>query len=192
MKNNISFKNKEIVFLYKKLNKKYNVELIYSFVNEYQLYNKSIKIYTESTSEISSIDLRKLNIFSLNKKALKQITNYSEIDPISFMKKTGNKKFNSLDVKKITKVLKNRNTKNRKELMCLYAYIYNYYVNSNYNNYSLFLSSKLKYSENYIKNLTKELFISKYLTKNTQGVPGGLFSKKTLTVFNSQEFQQYL
>ena len=43
MKNNISFKNKEIFFLYKKLNKKYNVELIYSFVNEYQLYNKSIK-----------------------------------------------------------------------------------------------------------------------------------------------------
>ena len=45
MKNNISFKNKEIVFLYKKLNKKYNVELIYSFVNDYQLYNKSIKIF---------------------------------------------------------------------------------------------------------------------------------------------------
>ena len=192
MKNNISFKNKEIVFLYKKLNKKYNVELIYSFVNDYQLYNKSIKIYTESTNEISSIDLRKLNIFSLNKKALKQITNYSEIDPISFKMKTGNKKFNSLDVKKITKVLKNRNTKNRKELMCLYAYIYNYYINANYNNYSLFLSKKLNYSDNYIKNLSKELFIDKYLIKNTTGVAGGIFSKKSLNKFNSQEFQQYL
>ena len=74
MKNNINFSNNEIVFVFNKVNKKYNIELIYKFVNQYQLLNYSIKIYTESDSEISSIDLRKLNIYSLNKKALKQIT----------------------------------------------------------------------------------------------------------------------
>ena len=65
MKNNINFSNNEIVFVFNKVNKKYNIELIYTFVNQYQLLNYSIKIYTESDSEISSIDLRKLKyIFS--------------------------------------------------------------------------------------------------------------------------------
>ena len=65
MKNNINFSNNEIVFVFNKVNKKYNIELIYTFVNQYQLLNNSIKIYTESDREISSIDLRKLNIYSL-------------------------------------------------------------------------------------------------------------------------------
>ena len=192
MKKNIKFSKHEIVYLFPKINKKYNIELSYIFINEYQLLNNSVKIFTESNSEMSSIDIRNLNIYSLNKKALKQITNYSEIDPNNFVKKTGNHKFNKFDLPKIIKRIKNRDTSNRAELMCLYAYVYNYYINSNYNNYSLFLSKKLNYSDNYIKNLSKELFIDKYLIKNTTGVAGGIFSKKTLNKFNSQEFQQYL
>ncbi len=192
MKKNIKFSKKEIVYLFTKINKKYNIELSYVFINEYQLLNNSVKIFTESNSEMSSIDIRNLNIYSLNKKALKQITNYAEIDPKNFIKNTGNNKFNKFDLKKIIKQIKNRDTSNRPELMCLYAYVYNYYINSNYNNYSLFLSKKLNYSDNYIKNLSKELFIDKYLIKNTTGVAGGIFSKKTLNKFNSQEFQQYL
>jgi len=192
MKNNINFSNEGIVFLFTKVNKKYNVELNYTFPNEYQLLNNSIKIFTDSNSEISSIDIRKLNIYSLNKKALKQITNYCDIDPKNFAQKSGNKNFNKFNINKINKKIKNRTTKDRDELMSLYAYTYNYYINANYNNYSLYLAKKLNYSENYIKNLSKELFISKYLLKNTKGVPGGLFSKKTLAKFNSQQFQQYL
>jgi len=192
MKKNIKFSKKEIVYLFTKINKKYNIELSYAFINEYQLLNNSVKIFTDSNSEMSSIDIRNLNIYSLNKKALKQITNYAEIDPKNFIKHTGNNKFNKFDLKKIIKQIKNRDTSNRPELMCLYAYVYNYYINSNYNNYSLFLSKKLNYSDNYIKNLSKELFIDKYLIKNTTGVAGGIFSKKTLNKFNSQEFQQYL
>ena len=192
MKKNIKFSKHEIVYLFTKINKKYNIELSYVFINEYQLLNNSVKIFTESNSEMSSIDIRNLNIYSLNKKALKQITNYSEIDPKNFVKKTGNNKFNKFDLPKIIKRIKNRDTSNRPELMCLYAYVYNYYINSNYNNYSLFLSKKLNYSDNYIKNLSKELFIDKYLIKNTTGVAGGIFSKKSLNKFNSQEFQQYL
>jgi len=192
MKNNIQFSKRDIIYRFKKVNKKYNIELNYVFINEYQLLNNSLKIYTETNNEMSSIDIRKLNIYSLNKKALKLITNYSEIDSKNFIKHTGNNKFNKFDLKKIIKEIKNRNTKNRTELMCLYAYVYNYYINANYNNYSLFLSNKLNYSDNYIKNLSKELFVDKYLIKNTSGVAGGIFSKKTLKKFNSQEFQQYL
>jgi len=192
MKKNIRFSNKNIYYLFNKVDKKYNVELTYSFVNDYQLFNNSIKIYTETNDEISSVDIRKLNIYSLNKKALKQISNFSDIDPKNFIKKTGNSKFNMFDTRKIINKIKKRNSKDRTEFMCLYAYIYNYYINTNHNNYSLYLSNKLNYSENYIKNLSKELFLEKYLIKNTKGVPGGIFSKKTITKLNSQQFQQYL
>ena len=78
-----------------------------------------------------------------------------------------------------------QNTSNRNELLCQYAYVYEFFVKANHNNYSLFLAKKLNYSENYIKNLTKELFEKKYLLKNSTGVPGGVFSKKTLKYFNS-------
>ena len=57
--------------------------------------------------------------------------------------------------------------------------------NEVFNRTRFFQDSKLNYSENYIKNLTKELFEKKYLLKNTKGVPGGVFSKKTLKYFNS-------
>ena len=74
----------------------------------------------------------------------------------------------------------------------LYAYTYCYYIPYNNQNYSLYLSKKLNYSDAYIKNLTKELFSKKYLIKQGKGVPGGLFSSKLIKLFNSQEFQQYL
>ena len=125
MKKNIRFSNKNIYYLFNKVEKKYNVELTYSFVNDYQLFNNSIKIYTETNDEISSVDIRKLNIYSLNKKALKQISNYSDIDPKNFIKKTGNSNFNMFDTRKIINKIKKRNSKDRTEFMCLYAYIYN-------------------------------------------------------------------
>ena len=106
MKKNISFSDKNIYYLFNKVEKKYNIKMTYSFVNEYQLLNNSIKIFTESNNEISSIDLRKLNIYALNKKALKQISNYSEIDPINFIKNTGNANFNKFDTKKIINKIK--------------------------------------------------------------------------------------
>ena len=69
MKNNIVFDKSKIVYTFLNFNKKYNVQLTYEFINEYQLQNTSIKISSKSSNAISSIDLRKLNIYSLNKKA---------------------------------------------------------------------------------------------------------------------------
>ena len=121
----------------------------------------------------------------MNKKAQKQISNLADVDNNYFIKKTGNKDFNKINVSKFIKNINTRKASNRNEFMCEYAYVYDFYIKSNHNNYSLFLAKKLNYSENYIKNLTKELFEKKYLLKNTTGVPGGLFSKKTLKYFNS-------
>lgn len=185
MKNNLKFNNSEIFYTFSSVNGKYIVELTYEFINQYQLQNTSIKISSKSNNAISSIDIRKLNIYSLNKKAQKQISNYADVDKDYFINKTGNKNFNKINVSKFIKNINTRNTSNRNEFMCEYAYVYDFYIKSNHNNYSLFLAKKLNYSENYIKNLTKELFEKKYLLKNTSGVPGGVFSKKTIKYFNS-------
>ena len=185
MKNNIKFHNTKILYTFASVNGKYIVELAYDFINEYQLQNTSIEISSSSNNAISSIDIRKLNIYSLNKKAQKQISNLADVDSNYFISNTGNKNFNKINVNRFVKNINTRNTSHRNELMCQYAYVYDFYIKSNHNNYSLFLAKKLNYSENYIKNLTKELFEKKYLLKNTTGVPGGVFSKKTLKYFNS-------
>jgi len=185
MKNNIKFNNSVILYTFSNVNGKYIVELTYEFINQYQLQNTSIKISSKSNNPISSIDIRKLNIYSLNKKAQKQISNLADVDNNYFIKKTGNKDFNKINVSKFIKNINKRKTLNRNQFMCEYAYVYDFYIKSNHNNYSLFLAKKLNYSENYIKNLTKELFEKKYLLKNTTGVPGGVFSKKTIKYFNT-------
>ena len=74
MKNNLKFNNSEIFYTFSSVNGKYIVELTYEFINQYQLQNTSIKISSKSNNAISSIDIRKLNIYSLNKKAQKQIS----------------------------------------------------------------------------------------------------------------------
>ncbi len=185
MKNNIVFINSNILYTFSNVNSKYIVALTYEFINEYQIQNTSIEISSISDDAISSIDLRKLNIYSLNRKAQKQISNFADVDKNYFIKKTGNNKFNKINVNKFIKTIKTRKTEDRNELLCQYAYVYDFYIKSNHNNYSLFLAKKLNYSENYIKNLTKELFEKSYLLKNTTGVPGGVFSKKALKYFNS-------
>ncbi len=185
MNNNIKFNNSNILYTFSRVNGKYNVELTYNFINQYQLQNTSIKISSKSNNAISSIDVRKLNIYSLNKKAQKQISNLADLDNDYFIQKTGNKKFNKINIVKFVKNIRTRNTSNRNELMFQYAYVYDFFIKSNHNNYALFLAKKLNYSENYIKNLTKELFEKKYLLKNTTGVPGGVFSTKSLNYFNS-------
>ena len=89
MKNNIKFNHQEILYTFSSVNAKYIVQLTYEFINQYQLQNTSIKISSKSNNAISSIDIRKLNIYSLNKKAQKQISNLADVDNTYFIKKTG-------------------------------------------------------------------------------------------------------
>ena len=98
MKNNIKFNNSKILYTFTGINGKYIVELAYDFINEYQLQNTSIEISSSSNNAISSIDIRKLNIYSLNKKAQKQISNLADVDSNYFISNTGNKNFNKINV----------------------------------------------------------------------------------------------
>ena len=103
MKNNIKFNNSEILYTFSSVNGKYIVELTYEFINQYQLQNTSIKISSKLNNAISSIDVRKLNIYSLNKKAQKQISNMADVDNDYFIEQTGNKNFNKINISKFIK-----------------------------------------------------------------------------------------
>ncbi len=191
-KNLITFENKLIKVLLKNIYKKIDVEITYQFVNPYQLITKELKILKNSKIEISSTDLRNLNYYSLRKKGILLINNLVNIDRKYFNKKTNNKSYLSIPEKTLENMIKKRQIKTRSILLAAYAYLYVNYQFKSGNNYSLYLSQKLNYSENYIKSLTKELFKESYLTKNVDGVPGGLISTKTIKIINSQKFQQIL
>lgn len=192
MKFEIHINQNEICIDFKKIVNKYDVLINYEFVNEYQLMPSKFSIIPITKNNINSIDIRNLNIYGLTNKGFKLINNYVDIDEKEFRKITKNKKFNKFNIKKITKDIKNKNYSSKDMKFALYAYTYCYYIPYNNQNYSLYLSKKLNYSDAYIKNLTKELFSRKYLIKQGKGVPGGLFSSKLIKLFNSQEFQQYL
>ena len=191
-KNLITFENKLIKVLLKNIYKKIDVEITYQFVNPYQLITKELKIQKNSKHEISSTDLRNLNYYSLRKKGILLINNLVNIDRKYFNKKTNNMSYLSIPEKKLENMIKKRQIKTRSILLAAYAYLYVNYQFKSGNNYSFYLSKKLKYSENYIKSLTKELFKESYLNKNVDGVPGGLISSKTIKIINSQKFQQIL
>ena len=191
-KNLITFENKLIKVLLKNIYKKIDVEITYQFVNPYQLITKELKILKKSKHEISSTDLRNLNYYSLRKKGILLINNLVNIDRKYFIKKTNNMSYLSIPETKLENKIKKRQIKTRSILLAAYAYLYINYQFKSGNNYSLYLSKKLNYSENYIKSLTKELFKKSYLIKNVHGVPGGVISTKTIKIINSQKFQQIL
>ena len=192
MKKKIIFDDDQIIVHIPNAVSNLNVKIIYVFPNPYQLIVKDVTFSSNKYYEINTVDIRKVNYFSLKKKGLKLINNLVNVDRDYFLKNTKNTEYMSIDFKKVSKLLKSRNIQNNELQLDAYSY---YYVSKtiNYsNNYSLYLSNNLGYSQSYIKNLTKEIFKYKYLIKNTYGTPGGIFSKKTIKLLNSQKFQQIL
>ena len=192
MKKKIIFDDDQIIVHIPNAVSNLNVKIIYVFPNPYQLIVKDVTFSSNKYYEINTVDIRKVNYFSLKKKGLKLINNLVNVDRDYFLKNTKNTEYMSIDLKKVSKLLKSRNIQNNELKLAAYSY---YYVSNTLNystNYSLYLSNKLGYSESYIKNLTKDIFKYKYLIKNTYGTPGGILSKKTITFLNSQKFQQIL
>ena len=192
MKNKVLFNNDEIIVHIPNAVKNLNVKLVYIFPNPYQLIVKEVTFSSNKYNEINTVDLRKVNYFSLKKKGHKLINNIANIDKKYFYKNTNNNKYMSIDIATISKLLISRSFNNNEFKLAAYAYFYVFNTFNYSSNYSSYLSSKLGYSESYIKNLTKEIFKNKYLTKNTAGTPGGILSKKTINLINSRKFQQFL
>ena len=192
MKKKIIFDDDQIIVHIPNAVSNLNVKIIYVFPNPYQLIVKDVTFSSNKYYEINTVDIRKVNYFSLKKKGLKLINNLVNVDRDYFLKNTKHTEYMSIDLKNVSKLLTSRNIHHNELKLAAYSY---YYVSNTLNystNYSLYLSNKLGYSESYIKNLSKDIFKYKYLIKNTYGTPGGILSKKTIKLLNSQKFQQIL
>ena len=183
--------DKSIDSLFNNLSNNFFTKLNYKFINDYQLTLANVSFEIKSNKTVSSVDIRSVNIYTLNKKALSLIRKYAESDPLYFKNKTKNHKFNSVNVNKVIKTIKNRKFESREELLVLYTYLYVLTFESTNVNISSTLSKKTGYSDSYIKTLNKEINL-KYLTNSSKGISGGIFTNKTLKYINSQKFLQYL
>jgi len=165
--------------------KNHNIFMRFEIVNAYQMKCVSLKIINTKDYEISSSDIRAINIHTLIKKALKAIYSFKKLDKKEFNKKTKGNLNDNLNYKKIVKDIKSRNIKDRNTFLSLYSYIYQHESRNYGDNVSNRLSTLLDYSEGYVKNITKEAFNKNYINKNNKGVAGGLLSTKSLKILNS-------
>jgi len=185
----LSAKSIEIIF--NNISSNFITKLHYKFINDYQLTLNKVSFESKNNKTISSVDIRSVNIYTLNKKSLSLIRKYADSDPSYFKNKTKNSKFNSINLNKVVKTIKNRKFESREELLILYAYLYVLTFELTNVNISTTLSKKTGYSNSYIKTLNKEIN-PKYLTNSSKRISGGIFTSKTLKYINSQKFQQYL
>jgi len=157
-------------------------------------FNKELKnhfiylrfeIINTNELEISSTDIRNINIHTLIKRSLKSINSYREIDVNEFNKNTKNLYKTLLNQKNYIKEIRTRKIKDRNKFLAIYSYLYQKESRNYGDNVSKKLAKNLNYTENYIKNLTKEAFNKNYLINNTKGISGGNLSAKTVKILNS-------
>ena len=187
MKKNIEIliNNKTIEVHFNKELKNHKIILKFEIVNSYQLICMNYEIISKNSIELSSTDIRNINIHTLIKRSIKAIESYKNIDPKDFKSKTKGLYEDNVPYKKFIKEIKERTIKDRKILLSIYAYIYQKESRNYGDNISKRLSELLNYSEAYIKNLTKEIFNKNYIKNSSKGSSGGILTSKSLKFLNS-------
>ena len=187
MKKNIEIllSNKTIEVHFNKELKNHKIKVIFEIVNTYQLICVDLEIKSNNKVELSSTEIRKINIHTLIKRSIKAIESFKKIDPKDFNTKTKGMYDDNIPYTKIIKQIKDREIRDRGILLTLYAYIYQKESRNYGDNTSKRLSDLLNYSEAYIKNLTKEIFNKKYIKNNYKGSSGGILTTKSLNYLNS-------
>ena len=187
MKKNIEIliNNKTIEVHFNNELKNHKIILKFEIVNSYQLICMNYEIIRKSNIELSSTDIRNINIHTLIKRSIKAIESYKNIDPKDFKSKTKGLYEDNVPYKKFVNEIKERTIKDRKILLSIYAYIYQKESRNYGDNISKRLSELLNYSEAYIKNLTKEIFNKNYIKNSSKGSSGGILTSKSLKYLNS-------
>ena len=90
MKKNIEIllSNKTIEVHFNKELKNHKIKVIFEIVNTYQLICVDLEIKSNNKVELSSTEIRKINIHTLIKRSIKAIESFKKIDPKDFKSKT--------------------------------------------------------------------------------------------------------
>ncbi|GIS31451.1 MAG: hypothetical protein Ct9H90mP3_2470 [Flammeovirgaceae bacterium] len=126
MKKNIEIliNNKTIEVHFNNELKNHKIILKFEILNSYQLICMNYEIINKSNIELSSTDIRNINIHTLIKRSIKAIESYKNIDPKDFKLKTNGLYDDNFPYKKFVKEIKNRTIKDRKILLSLYTPTY--------------------------------------------------------------------
>ena len=84
----ILIKKKTIEVHFNKELKNHKIILIFEIVNSYQLICIDLEIKSNNKVELSSTEIRNINIHTLIKRSIKAIESYIKIDPKDFTSKT--------------------------------------------------------------------------------------------------------
>ena len=187
MKKNIDIllNDKTIEVHFNKELRNHRIILKFEIINSYQLICTNFEIKSKYKLELSSTEIRNINIHTLIKRSVKAIESHRKIDPKDFKSKTSGLYEDNIPYNKYIKLIKEKKISDRNILLSLYAYIYQKESRNYGENTSKRLSILLNYSETYIKNLTKEIFNKNYIKSNSKGISGGLLTNKSLKFLNT-------
>ncbi len=163
--------------------KKHTVICEFVGLNVYQLVlNKITVINSKNThANISSTELRKINIHTLIKRSIKLINAYIGLDKKSVQNKINFTYQPDLNYRKLlTEVHKNTEKTDRNTFLAKFSYVYIQTCLSYETNITTVLANKTGYSKSYIKNIIKEAFQKGYLKSSSKGISGGHLSNKTI------------
>ena len=176
---------KEVISItYNDILKNHRVQCIFSSLNIYQIALEKLIITDRKGGfvDLTSTELRKINIHTLTKRSINLINSYINLD-----KQTATKKLNFLyktDVvlKSLLKDLhKTKKIENRNIFLAKFSYAYIQTCLTYERNITKVLSKNTEYSQGYIKNIIKECFQKGYLKKSSKGVSGGVLSPKSIS-----------
>ena len=152
-------------------------------LNIYQIVLNKLTISNSRKKHVNvtSTELRKINIHTLTKRSIKLINAFIDLDTQSATKVLNFLYLTNINYEKLLKEInKKSNNRNRNIFLAKFSYVYIHTCLSYESNISYMLSKQTGYSINYIKNIVKECFQKGYLKQSSKGISGGVLSTKTI------------
>lgn len=180
---NISLNNKSIEISFNDVLKNHTVICEYVGLNIYQLSMSKISVQNTKNKPVSltSTELRNINMHSLNKRSIRLINSFINLDKSNAYEKLEFRYIADYDLKNVLRLIHKTNKElTKKKFLAQFSL---YYVNTclSYDkNITKILEQKTGYKQTYIKNLVKECFQNGYLKNSSQGLPGGILTTKTI------------
>jgi len=180
---NISLNNKSIEISFNDVLKNHTVICEYVGLNIYQLSMSKISVQNTKNKPVSltSTELRNINMHSLNKRSIRLINSFINLDKSNAYEKLEFIYIADYDLKNVLRLIHKTNKElTKKNFLAQFSL---YYVNAclSYDkNITKILEQKTGYKQTYIKNLVKECFQNGYLKNSSQGLPGGILTTKTI------------
>lgn len=180
---NISLNNKSIEISFNDVLKNHTVICEYVGLNIYQLSMSKISVQNTKNKPVSltSTELRNINMHSLNKRSIRLINSFINLDKTNAYEKLEFIYIADYELKNVLRLIHITNKElTKKNFLAQFSL---YYVNAclSYDkNITKILEQKTGYKQTYIKNLVKECFQNGYLKNSSQGLPGGILTTKTI------------